>query len=1151
MRPLSRCVLVAAVALLSLPAVAQRSATDSSGGRQLRELPLTVTKPLRFTTDEGTWLSLDVSPDGRTIAFDMLGDLYTIPIEGGKATRLTSGQAFDGQPHFSPDGKTIVFVSDRSGADNLWLMNANGTGARALTREDARTFISPTWTPDGKYIVVSRNGTGAGYNLFMYHKDGGTGLPLTTSPAAAPAPGGGGGGFPPQNFVGPAFGNDPRYVYAAVRTAAGGGYNQTSLNWQIAVFDRRTGKQFVRTQAVGSAMRPELSPDGKWLVYATRKDSLTALRLRELATGDERLLAPSVQRDDQESRYSRDLVPPFAFTPDSRAIVIAHHGKIWRIGVPDGVQTMIPFSADVDQMIAGAIKLDFPHDDSTLVVRQIRNAVPSPDGKRLAFTALDKMWLLDLATCPTSSTAAAPSAGCKPKRLTSTPDAGEFAAAWSPDSRYVAYVTWNEQNGGDVYRARADGGGKPERLSNRSGFYDKLAYSPDGTRLVVARGPREQRRDRDELDGPSAEAAGVELVWFPSAGGAARVITPVTRFGQPHFGPDSTRVYVWEPPDGLVSMRYDGTDRQSHLRIGSPIAAGGGGGGGGGADEVLLSPDGERALVQSGTNIYLISAVPLVGATPPSISIDNPARSAVPVRRLTRVGGDFARWSHDRKSIVYSLGRSYFTYDLAKADSLVRDSTTRADSARGTGTGGRTAGAGAGADSAASSSRASGSSASRAIYEPSRLDVMLNVAKDKPSGTVVLRGARIISMKGGEVIANGDIVVRNNRIVAVGAAGTMATPAGARVIDVAGKTILPGYVDVHAHMWPAFGVHRSQPWEYLINLAYGVTTTRDPQTSTTDVLSYGDLVETGDLIGPRILATGPGVFARDSIRSLDDARDVLRRYSEFYKTNTIKQYMVGDRKTRQWVIMAAREQGLMPTLEGGLDFKKNMTEAMDGYAGIEHTLPIAPLYKDAIQLFTQSGTTWTPTLIVQYGGPWAENFWYENTNVVDDPKVNHFMPRHVVEGKTLRRPGWWAPSQYSFPLFAEQAAKIVAAGGRVGLGSHGQFQGLGAQWEIWNIASGGMPRHDVLRVATIFGAEAIGMGRELGSLEPGKLADLQVLDANPLDDIRNTNTVRYVMKNGRLYDANTLNEIWPRQKAVARMWWWKGEKEGGGGQEQR
>ncbi|HEY2856529.1 MAG TPA: amidohydrolase family protein [Gemmatimonadaceae bacterium] len=1106
---------LAAFSTSSTSIAAQRAAGDSGGRGGLRELPLRPTQPLRFTTDEGTWLSLDLSPDGKTIVFDLLGDIYTLSVDGGKATRLTSGQAFDAQPKWSPDGKTIAYISDRNGSDNIWLMDADGAHQRILTREEQRQFVSPTWTPDSKFVVVSKNGAlfGSQYDLYMYHKDGGTGLRLTGGETAAgrgaPAPAGGRGGAEPNNFVGPAFGKDPRYIYAAIRNGAGG-YNQTSLGWQIGVYDRETGKTYARTNAPGAAMRPELSPDGKWLVYATREDSNTALRLRDLATGDERWLAPSVQRDDQESRFTRDLMPPFAFTPDSKAIVIAHHGKFWRIGIPDGRQTMIPFTADVDQMIAGAIKREFTYDDSTLTVRQIRNARPSPDGRHLALVALDKLWVMDL---PNG----------KPRRLTTTTGIGEFAPDWSRDGRYIAYVTWAEQGGGDVYRVRADGQGKPERLTTVDAFYDKLAYTPDGKRIVVVRGPREQRRDRDELGGNNAEAAGLELVSLPATGGPTTTITMITRYGQPHFGPDSTRVYIYEPAEGLVSMRFDGTDRRQILRATLVEGAGGRGGNAGQTNEVLLSPDGERALVQAETNLYLINAVPMTGANGPSITLLNPAQSAVPVRRLTRIGGDFPGWSHDGKQIYYSIGNAYFSYDVARADSLVRDSTLRADAVGG--------GRGARSDSAAGEARA------RSVYEAARTDVVITVPKDKPSGTVVLRGARIITMKGDEVIASGDIVVHDNRIQSVGPTGSVTVPNGARVIDVSGKTIMPGYVDIHAHIWPAWGVHRVQPWEYLVNLAYGVTTTRDPQTSTTDVITYGDLVETGDFIGPRILSTGPGVFSRDNVRNLEDARDVLKRYSEFYHTNTIKQYMVGERKVRQWVIMAAREQNLMPTLEGGLDFKKNMTEAMDGYSGSEHTLPIAPLYKDVVQLFAQSGTTYTPTLIVEYGGPWAENYWYENTNVIDDPKLNRFTPRHELEKKALRRPGWWAPSAWSFPLFAAQAAKIVAAGGRVGFGSHGQLQGLGAQWEIWNIASGGMPRHDVLRVATIFGAEAIGLGKYVGSLEPGKFADLQVLDANPLDDIKNTNTIRYVMKNGRLYDGNTLAEIWPRQKDVARLWW--------------
>jgi hypothetical protein len=388
-----------------------------------------------------------------------------------------------------------------------------------------------------------------------------------------------------------------------------------------------------------------------------------------------------------------------------------------------------------------------------------------------------------------------------------------------------------------------------------------------------------------------------------------------------------------------------------------------------------------------------------------------------------------------------------------------------------------------------------------------------------------------------EVLERGDVLVRDNRIASVAPSGTLQVPAGTREIDLSGKTILPGFVDTHAHLRPPFGVHKSQVWEYMANLAYGVTTTRDPQTGTTDVLSYGDLVETGDILGPRIFSTGPGVFWSDDIRSLNDARDVLRRYTEHYHTNTIKQYMVGDRKVRQWVVMAARELGLTPTLEAGLDFKKNLTEAVDGYAGSEHSYPIAPLAKDVVQLVAQSGITYTPTFIVLYGGPWAENYWYERYDITKDAKLNRFTPHAEVAARGLRRPGWWLDNQYAHPLIAAQARKIVEAGGRVGIGSHGQLQGLGYHWEMWNLASGGTRPIDVLRAATVFGADAIGLLKDLGTIDAGKLADLVVLDGNPLADIRNTNTVRYVMKNGRLYDGDTLAEVWPRARAVDRAWW--------------
>jgi Tol biopolymer transport system component/imidazolonepropionase-like amidohydrolase len=1082
------------------PTYSQNNAADSTSRRTApqSDLPLIPTRPLRFTTDEGTWMSLDVSPDGKMIVFDLLGDIYTVPMTGGSATRLTSGSGFDGQPRFAPDGKSIVFVSDRSGSENMYLIDPDGQHLRPLTRGPNQAYVSPEFTPDGQYIVVSRSN-----DLWLYHKDGGSGLRLTgqTPPGQQQGGGGPGGGQAPNNFMGASVSPDGRYIYASARTGPAG-YNQMMGTTQVVMYDRQTGRLERRTLNLGTGFRPAVSPDGKWLAYGSRRMAVTGLKLRELASGDERWLANDIQRDDIESRGSRDLLPGYAWTPDSKALVLAHHGHIWRVDATTGQQTQIPFTADVDQMLGELVRFEYPVNDTMLTVRQIRDARPSPNGKRLVFAALDRLWTMDL---PAGT----------PKRLT-TSDEGEASPVWSPDGKYIAYVSWTEE-GGDIWRVPAIGG-RPEKLTRAQAFYEDLAYSPNGQRLVAVRAPREQRAEINDEINPKLVIT--DLVWIPATGGAATLIAPLTNAENPHFSNDSTRVWVYDDDEGLVSMRWDGTDRKAHVIVTGFAAPGGGPNARPRrAQQLQVSPDGNRVLAQVDNKIYVLP-LPITGGSTPSISVEQVNNSVIPFQRLSRIGGDFLGWNADSKGIYYSLGRSFFQYDLGRADSLAADSAAKAPP--------RPPRA-ANPDAPAP--------AGKPVYEPARTDITITSPKDRPTGTVVLTGARIITMKGDEVIPRGDVVVTNNRIVAVGAEGSVSVPNGARTIDVSGKTIMPGFVDVHAHMWPQWGVHSPQPYMYTVNLAYGVTTSRDPQTSTADVITYGDAVDVGQIVGPRIYTTGPGIFNWDNVSSGDDAKEVMKRYSEFYLTETIKQYMAGDRRQRQWIAMAAKDQHITPTLEGGLDFKKNLTEAMDGYSGVEHTLPIAPLYKDVVQLLATTQTTWTPTLLVQYGGPWAENYWYEHYDILSDPKLTHFTPFSELERRGLRRPQWFRDSEYSFKLFAEQAKKVVEAGGRVGLGGHGQMQGLGVHWEMWNIASGGMKPIDVLRVATIYGAESIGLGKQLGSLEAGKLADILVLDGNPLDDIKNTNTIRYVMKNGRVYEGNTLNEIWPRQRTLPKQWW--------------
>lgn len=1086
--------------------VANNPDTDGDADeKSKKELSLALPRVIEFETDEGTWLSLDISPDGLTIIFELLGEIYTMPSAGGEATRLITSAGFDSQPAFSPNGKTITFLSDRDGGENVWIANVDGSEPKALSKGDNHRFASPSFSADGDYVVVSKTGGGlAAHETWMYHVEGGSGLQITKARSRPRQP-----GRTQKNTMGAIASPDGKYLYYATKRG-GFEYNQESFDWAIARRDMETGLEDVIITAQGGAMKPLVSPDGTKLVYATRFDSETGLRIRDLITGEDNWLLYPITRDDQESRFSRDLMPTGAFTADSQAIIINLDGKIQKVDLSDASTTIIPFSAKVEQSVGPDLDVEQSAETGPVRVRLMQEPNLSPDGKRIVFSALGALYIHDI----------------KDGNTTKLGRAGEsaFHPAWSPDSSKIVYVTW-QQGTGHIWSIQADGRG-PRQLSETSAYYGYPSFTRDGETIVAVRAPADVFLTRESEFGPTP---GQDLIRLPATGGTAQFIRHASGVTAPHFAGDNDRIYFYGD-EALRSIDLDGGNLLTHLtvttndkyRAGRDTPA----------DEIRISPDGKWALVHAANQLHLV-AVPRFDDKGATIKLGSPT---VANTQLTDIGADSFGWSEDGSEIYWAVGMTFYTQALDtvsfKADKDKSDGKDDGDDDEGK------------TDQESDAATVGTEDEPPVLKEDSEhvrgVTVSVEVPRDTPKGSILLAGGKIVTMAVDgvteQVIERGDVLVTENRIVAVGPAGSLDVPRGTKIIDVSGKTVLPGFVDTHAH-WRERrrSVVEKTPWTFLINLAYGVTAGLDVQTSSEDIFAYQDAIDAGHSLGPRAYSTGRGVFSSNLFTSKNHVYGVLKKYRDHYRTRNIKAYVSGNREQRQWIIVASKELGMLPTTEGSLDLKLNITHAQDGFWGNEHSLPVTPLYKDVVELYAQTNTAYTPTLLVAYGGPQAEEYFFATERPHNDPKARRFMPHATLDRVSLRR-RWFEDQEHVFPKLAADAAKILRAGGRVGVGSHGQIQGLAFHWEMWALASGGMTPAEVLRSATIMGADIIGFESDIGSIEHGKYADINIFAADPTADIRNTTAIDMVMKNGRLYDATTMAQLAPQKTEAPELW---------------
>jgi Tol biopolymer transport system component len=996
-----------------------------------------------------------------------------MPSTGGDAKVLHGGPAMQRTPRFSADGSRILYISDESGIENAWTSRPDGSDAHQATREVQDLVMAASWGPDAGSIVAER--VGGRYpqrfasEIRLYDLAGGS-VTLVPTPVNG------------RDVAEPVVSRDGRHVYYTERLAPEFQIYVDANHMNYAIRRREIATGVVTTMAGGwgGALAPQLSPDGRRLAFVRRVKDRTVLFDLDLATLEQRAVFDGLDRDLQASYEAQaNYYPHYGWFPDGRHVAIWGKGRILRVNMDGGAMAEIPFRAQVSQRVTEPVRAVHDIAPPVVLARAIRDVALTPDGRELVFTALARLWRKRLPDGVPATFGSADSSGFEP--------------AFSVNGRQLAWAEWNDERGGTLVVARADGS-RPRAVASSRGVIREPAFSPDGREVVY----RIQAPDPN-MGGARAKA-GVYRV--PVAGGESRFVAAGDR--RPHFSPDGARVFFMvrdfsgeSPTEKLMSVALDGHDLHEHAR--TPDAD---------TSELLPSPDHRWLAFRERQQYYLMPWHETGNAI-----VVSAQGGEMPVRRLAAGGGFALSWSADSTNLVWALGPLFFRAGVAPA----------------------------------------------AEAEP-LAEAGLALPADVPAGGIAFTNARILTMRGDEVIERGTIVVEANRIRAVGAAADVAIPSGAKVLDAAGKTIMPGLVDAHGHIdccWRTGSIPQKQPAHYAA-LAYGVTTNFDPYPNELTSFESGETQQAGYTVGPRWITTGAAIWGRPQngsgdytpIDSLDDARSAIAR-KQLLGAPIVKSYRYPVRSKRQMLVRAGRDAGVMVDVEGESQFYNNITHILDGHSNLEHNLPVANYYDDVVRLLAGAGAHNTPTLVVTFGELFGENYLYQTTQAWKEPKVQTFVQEALTGYSPLRSP-YGAPPyvramttiqaaeeiwDIGFRSVARSTKKLDDAGVTINVGSHGEIPGLAMHWEMVLLAQGGMSPMSVLRAATINPARTLGVDRQIGTLEAGKLADLIVLDADPLSDVRNTNSVRWTMVNGRLYDAATMNEIGNRERPRTRFFW--------------
>lgn len=1004
-----------------------------------------------YNATEGSWISIDLSPDGRTMVFDLLGHIYEMPIGGGEASPLTEGRSWNNFPRYSPDGKKLLFTSDRGGSEDLWVMDLETKNLVNVSSMDLPVFQGD-WSIDGRHIY----GTALNMNVrfpayqFNFYGDKQELLPA--------------GGREPVNY----FTAHPTKNLLYYEWNKSGNF-YTSGGPRIMTYDLDNGKTSELIQRPGGAASPRISPDGRLLSYLHKDDQEVFLIIHDLETAEERFLIKGLDWGKFENRGFYGCYSNYAWHPDGREIYISFGGKIQAVDVASGEVRTIPFTAPVKRKIdhTHRVKLSIPSDG---IARTRSHRWSQPVAGGILFEALGDLHFSDENGIHS---------------LINT-EAHETNPVYHEGSGKVYFARWADDSLGRLMALNPDNPTEEEIVFDKPSQYGQSAVSPDGQSIACIRGGGGLMSGKKLEDQTDFEIA------ITNGDGGERTLADITWISNRYanrpptlrWSPDGEYLYFTEY-DGdaltLKRIRPDGFGEQALYAFTN-------------ATRAVISPD----LKWIAYREYHRSFITPYEFNGRLITVSAADEKGFSKRVDEDQDGDFMEWSEDGERLYWTRGPFYMEKTVDQI--LSGDETIQG------------------------------------------IDLSIDFEERIPEGVVALTNARIITMNPEDaILEQATLIIERNRIKIIG--NEMDVPEDAVIYDLEGHTIYPGMFDAHGHYGSqisALNVIEQRLYGLHANLAYGVTTMYDVYGTTQKDFWVDDMLRSGRITGPRIFSVGDPVFVTKyrkkmhrPITSLNDAIEIAS-FNQDHGATALKDYSNHTRAARQQLIAACRQEGLNLVSESFGNAQMNLTQIIDGFTGIEHTMGQTPLYEDVIRFFGATEIGMTPTLIVVYNGTSGENYFYQRERIWEDEKLLRFYSARQL--MKHRRPTHYFDDDFYHMDMARELLKLHDAGVLLQMGAHGQKMGLGAHWEMEMFVHGGFSPYQALKIATINGFKHHGLDHELGSLEEGKLADLVIVSSNPLEDIRNSRDIKYVMKNGVLYSGTDASQVYPGKEAYKPMY---------------